>query len=72
MAIVGPQISQSHLLEGLVKFVVLAAELHFPCRIDIEKFAATQAFPGTRVIAAQHLLGVLAVKAHPGKKVMLG
>jgi hypothetical protein len=47
MVIVGTQISQAHLQERLVKFVVLAAELHFPGGIDIEKFTATQAFPGT-------------------------
>jgi hypothetical protein len=51
MAIVGTQISQSHLQEGLAKFVVLTAKLHFPGCIDIEKFAATQAFPGARVIS---------------------
>jgi hypothetical protein len=47
MAIVGTQISQSHLTKGFTKFVILAAKLHFPCRIDIEKFTTTQAFPGT-------------------------
>jgi hypothetical protein len=72
VTIVRTQISPGHVVEGRAEFAVLAIKLHFPGRIDIEKFAVPQAFPGTRVIAAQHFLRMLAVQAHPGKELMLG
>jgi hypothetical protein len=72
VTVVGTQISPGHCVEGLAEFAILATKLHLPGRIDVEKFAAPQAFPGARVIAAQHLYRMLAVQAHPSKEVMLG
>jgi hypothetical protein len=72
MAVVGLQIGQGDLAQGLVKFVVLATKLDLSGGIDVEKFAPTQALPGTRIIPTQHLLGMLTVQVHPGKEIMLG
>jgi hypothetical protein len=72
MAVIGLQIGQGDLVQGRVKFVVLTTKLDLSCGIDVQKLAPTQALPGTRVIPAQHLLGMLTVQVHPRKEIMIG
>jgi hypothetical protein len=71
MALIGLQVGERHLQQGLLKFMVLTAELYLTGGIDIEKLTATQAFPGSGVISPQHFLGMLAIELHASKQVVL-
>jgi hypothetical protein len=72
VTVVGAQISKGHVQQGLVKLAILTTELHLASRIDVEEFAASQTFPGRRLLPGQHLLSMLLVQVHASKEVMLG
>jgi hypothetical protein len=70
MLVVRPEISAGHVEQWLAKRLVLATVLHITTGCDVEEFAAPETFPGTGIIAAQHVDDVLAVKLHASKQVV--
>ena len=71
MPVIRTQISQGHLKQWLVKFLILTAELHFACGIDIEELTPPQTFPRPGVITTEHFLSMLTIEAHASIEIML-
>jgi hypothetical protein len=69
--VIRTQISQGHLKQWLVKFLILTAELHLACGIDIEELTPPQTFPGPGIITTKHFLGMLPIETHASIEIML-